>query len=283
MPRPAPWTQAQDDRVRKIYRLRGGIARLVRELGRTVFAIQMRAHRLGVSRRPRRWTREEKKILRAEWGEVGERTLRAKLPGRSTASIVQKAKALGLPPQIAGRDTIPACARRLGVNRRTVLRLISDAGAQTRRAAPLSIKRRGAAVWAAVDMELAETLLRLRDLRCSSMRAYAARLGLPELAVARRCRAMGVQSATPPGGKACVPCDVLAEVMRGSPGAACDLWAQALQASPGVCAPWVLWLAVRDLQADPRVAWVADVLPLKTLIAARVLAGLRPDAEERAA
>lgn len=276
------WTEAQDERVRKLYRLRGGPARLAREMGRTIGAITSRANRIGVHRKGPRWSRQEEKVLRAEWGEVGARTLCEKLPGRSAAAIAQKAAALGLPPQIAGRDSVPGCAERLGVHRRTVLRLVADAGGTPRRMAPISVKQRGAKKWLTVDLELVETLLRQRDLRCSTSHAYAQQNGLPLAAAARAVRRVGLSLGAPRGGRAWVPDEVFVEALsQRTPGPACDLWLRVFTAAPGIAAPWVLWLAVTDLLAGgDAAAWVGDVLPQKTVRTARILAGLRPEAAE---
>ncbi len=280
MGRPARWTEAQDERVRKLYRLRGGPARLARELNRSRGAITSRANRIGVHRKGPRWSRQEEKILRAEWGEVGARTLCEKLPGRSVAAITLKAAALGLPPQIAGRDSVPGCAERLGVHRRTVLRLVAEAGGTARRMAPLSVKQRGAK-WLAVDLEMVETLLRQRDLRCSTSHAYALQRGLPPMAAARAVQRVGLLLGAPRGGRAWVPDEVFAEALSQTRGPACELWLRAFEAAPGIAAPWVLWLAVTDLLAGGEAAaWVGDVLPQKTARTARILAGLRPEAAE---
>ena len=77
------------------------------------------------------WTQEEDAVLRREWGEVGQRSLKKKLRGRSWRAIYRRACNLGLPqglPQgsvalsraaeilgLCGPQSVEALARRQGV------------------------------------------------------------------------------------------------------------------------------------------------------------------------
>lgn len=81
-----------------------------------------------------RWTVQEVEILRREWGEIGVRSLRAKLPGRTWCGIRQKAHDLGLEfgiPQ--GKVSIKEGARRAGLSEDLFLRVIVAAGVLVKR------------------------------------------------------------------------------------------------------------------------------------------------------
>jgi len=76
-----------------------------------------------------RWTEAERAVLLREWHEVGQRTLRAKLPGRSWVAIRDKARVLGLPAGVPqGHASVASLARRLGYTHVTLRRLLAEHG-----------------------------------------------------------------------------------------------------------------------------------------------------------
>lgn len=277
-----PWTAEEDALVRRIYKhsstRRGrALARCCEALPhRTPSAIGSRAAKLRAAVHSRRWTREELATLRREWGELGERTLRAKLPGRTTTAIYGKARELGLDPQSCGREGFRQAARRLGVDDLAVRKLIAEAGMTLGMAAPVTVRQRKFAR-REVDADALETLLRLRDLRCATASAWDTRHGLTRSVTASRARRMGVPLRGAPGGRVYVPTAVLAEVHDHAVGPACALWRSASDAAREVgCAAWVLHLAATDLRAGGAPAeWTGECLPQRVEAAARALAGLR--------
>lgn len=284
------WTAAEDDLVRGVYarsstRRGRALTRCCEALPhRTRSAISSRAAELGAAVFGRAWTREELTTLRREWGEVGERTLREKIPGRTVLAIWAKARELGLPPQSDGREGIRPAARRLGIDDLAVRKLIDEAGMTLGHAAPITPRNRRFAR-RAVDADALEVVLRQRDLRCTTSHAWDTRHGLTRSVTASRARRAGVTLRGAPGGRAYVPSVVLAEVHAGLPGPACELWRRAVEAAREVSvAPWVLHLAATDLRAGDG-EWVGLWLPQRVEAAARELA--RPGAvrcdEERAA
>lgn len=286
------WTPAEDALMRALYarsstRRGRALQRCCEALPhRTRSAISSRATELGAAVYGRAWTRDEVVILRREWGEVGERTLRAKLPGRTARAIYAKASDLGLPPQSDGRESLEAAARRLGVDELAVRKLVAEGGFTLGLAAPLAARERRYAR-RAVDADALEVLLHLRDLRCTTSSAWDTEHGLSRSVTASRVRRAGLPVRRAPGGRVYVPAAVLAEVHAGRPGAACELWRRAVDVAREVsCAPWVLHLAATDLRDGGDAAeWVALWLPQRVEAAARELASpvpVRCD-EERAA
>jgi hypothetical protein len=84
---------------------------------RTDHAIRNRGARYAkiAPRGGRAWTPAEDATLRREWSEVAQRTLRAKLPGRSWRAILRRATmVLGLTSIPQGWETFDSAARRTG-------------------------------------------------------------------------------------------------------------------------------------------------------------------------
>lgn len=285
------WTAAEDDLVRRIYarsstRRGRALTRCCEALPhRTRSAISSRAAELGAAVFGRAWTREELTTLRREWGELGARTLREKIPGRTLAAIYAKARELGLPPQSDGREGIRPAARRLGIDDLAVRKLIGEAGMTLGHAAPISVRPRRFA-WRAVDADALEVILRQRDLRCTTAHAWDTEHGLTRSVTASRARRAGLPLRAERGGRVYVPSAVFAEVHRFELGTACELWRRAVEVAREVsCAPWVLHLAATDLRDGGDAEWVALWLPQRVEAAARELASpvpVRCD-EERAA
>lgn len=284
------WTAAEDDLVRGVYarsstRRGRALTRCCEALPhRTRSAISSRAAELGAAVFGRAWTREELTTLRREWGELTERTLRQKLPGRTLLAIYSKARALRLPPQSDGRAGFEQASRRLGVDELAVRKLVAEVGMTLGHAAPISPRSRRF-VRREVDADALDALLRHRDLRCTTSGAWDTAHGLSRSVTASRMRRAGVPLRDAPGGRVYVPALVFAEVHAGHPGAACELWRRAVDVARVThCAPWVLHLAATDLRAGDG-EWVGLWLPQRVEAAARELA--RPGAvrcdEERAA
>lgn len=291
MTRGTAWTAEEDAVLRRIYarsstRRGRALQRCCDALPlRSRSAISSRATALGAAVHGRAWTRDEVVILQREWGELTERTLRSKLPGRTLIAIWGKARELGLPPQSDGRGSVREAERRLGIDGTAVRTLVSEAGFTLGLAAPITprYRRYGRRE---IDVDALEVILRQRDLRCSTSSAWDTQHGLSRSVTASRSRRAGVPLRGAPGGRVYVPTEVFAEVTAGEIGASCALWGRAVEAARRErCAAWVLHIAATDLVAGGEAAaWVVDVLPQRVAIAARVLAGLRPEtSEERAA
>lgn len=128
-----PWTSEEDDLLRSVYPTRGGCERLRALLPhRTAQALRARAQHLGVRSQPQ-WSIEEDAILRREWQELGMRSMRAKLRGRTWLAICLRAKRLGLPtgtPQ--GCCTIREAARRAGYSPEGLTALLRRQGVQVK-------------------------------------------------------------------------------------------------------------------------------------------------------
>lgn len=125
------WTDAEEDLLREHY-LKRGPAWCAERLRRTEASVCKRAEKLRLYRHSRRWTPEEDTILRREWGEVGERHLRAILPGRRSPAIARRAETLGLENAAQGLETVAAAMKRVGMNRKQLRRVLAEAGVRVR-------------------------------------------------------------------------------------------------------------------------------------------------------
>jgi len=125
------WTDVEDELLRKHY-LERGPAWCAEQLHRTEASVCKRAEKFKLYRHSRRWTPEEDAILRREWGEVGERRLRAILPGRRSPAIARRAEVIGLEDAAQGLETVTAAMKRVGMNRRQFLRVITEAGVRVK-------------------------------------------------------------------------------------------------------------------------------------------------------
>lgn len=102
MAKPNPWTEAEEAVIREYYPKlkRKNHAKVWAELlarvpGRSKFACQVRANRLGiVVKKP--WTEEEDDGLRQRWSDCSASTILRYLPGRSWNAVLLRAKNLGL-------------------------------------------------------------------------------------------------------------------------------------------------------------------------------------------
>lgn len=127
----APWSEDEDATLRSLYCERGGAAALRAALPqRTIHAIRCRAKRLGLRAHnaARPWTAREDATLRIEWGEVAQRTLRQKLPGRSWVAIWSRAHHLGLGSPAQGRVSVTAAARACGYAYATFVQILRAEG-----------------------------------------------------------------------------------------------------------------------------------------------------------
>jgi hypothetical protein len=159
------WTPDEDAVLRDRYQGRGGIARCIAATGRTRSAVVRRAGILGL-RQSDRWTAAELGVLRREWGDVGERTLRAKLRGRSWTGIAQQARAMGLPSPTQGLVSIKAAAAHIGLHPITLRSILDAAGVQVVRhvrASPRNASNQGRCRWRRVDLERATEAVEAYD------------------------------------------------------------------------------------------------------------------------
>lgn len=118
------WRPEEDAVVREHYAELGATAVAARLTGRTVFAVQIRAGRLGVKHVPR-WTRSQDLKLQDLW-ESGQRLVSmARELGRSPRAVSLRARELGLGIVApAGYETLTAAVVRTGFNTSYQLRRV---------------------------------------------------------------------------------------------------------------------------------------------------------------
>jgi hypothetical protein len=140
------WRPEEDAIVRDNYAALGATAVAALLPGRTVFAVQLRARRLGVNHVPR-WTRSQDLTLEDRW-ESGQRLgAIARELGRTPRAVSLRARDLGLGIVApAGYETLSAAVVRTGFNTsdqlRRVLRWAGVALHVSRSHAPRQIYRR---------------------------------------------------------------------------------------------------------------------------------------------
>ena len=108
------WTPAEDDLLRTVY-LAGGIHAATAALpGRTLPALYHRARRLGLDRR-RRWSTSDDRKLRDAWDEATPLHLIAKTLGRTRLTVYNRAQRIGLPLGVPdGWEYLSTAADRCG-------------------------------------------------------------------------------------------------------------------------------------------------------------------------
>lgn len=118
-----PWTEAETALLRKHYHR--GTAWLSKRLGRGARSILSRAQRVGISHK---WTRHELTTLRLEWGELSERGLMRKLPGRTWGAIAIRAHRMGLANPNQGKVDMREASRITGIDHRTLPAVLAAEG-----------------------------------------------------------------------------------------------------------------------------------------------------------
>jgi len=88
-----------------------------------------------------RWTREDLVTLRAEWGEVNERTLRTKLGGRTWDSIAMKANRLGLANPSQGMVSLHEAMRISGMSLRPLRIALAEGGVKVSKRVRTHVER----------------------------------------------------------------------------------------------------------------------------------------------
>lgn len=138
--RPAPraWTAAEEATLREHYGAHGP-AWCAAALRRTKRSVISRAFLLGLGHSL--WTDEELQRLRLVWGDVGERALREKFPGRTMAAIVMRAQRLGLPSPSQGLVSLHAAAVRAGLGDGQLRAVLDEAGVEIHRRVRLGYRR----------------------------------------------------------------------------------------------------------------------------------------------
>ena len=87
-----------------------------------------------------RWTREDLVTLRAEWGEVNERTLRTKLGGRTWAAIAMKAQRLGLANPSQGLISLQEAMKLSGMSLRPLRIAAAEGGVAVHKRVRTNVK-----------------------------------------------------------------------------------------------------------------------------------------------
>ena len=123
-PKGAPWSDRDVAFLRKHY-LPEGAAWCALRLGRSASAVRNAARARGITVL---WSAEEIATLRVEWGELRERGLRRKLPGRTWWAIAQKAHHLGLANPNQGVVSIEEACRRTGMCRKRLRKILAERG-----------------------------------------------------------------------------------------------------------------------------------------------------------
>ena len=111
-----PWTESEEAILRDLYPRVRGPERVSAATGYSVNAVRVHAKLLGVraKRQSRAWTTREDRVLTMEWGDVGARVLRSKLPGRSWVAILSRVVRLGLGSPAQGRVSLVFAAKVCG-------------------------------------------------------------------------------------------------------------------------------------------------------------------------
>lgn len=226
----------------------------------------------------RRWTAAEDAILRREWSELGARSLRRVLPGRTSCAIALRGRALGLPPQAQGRDSVSSAARALGMDYRQTRRLAREAGMRLDPLVPVPVARRTYPKREA-DAEALAAILRQRDARTQAARAWDLARGASHDTSRRRMMRAGLSVGVTQGQRGRVPEALLDELAAGVvDGPWCELWRRVLAAQDRPCAPWLLALAAWDIREAAAgrgdAEWTELWLPCAVRAAARELAGV---------
>lgn len=127
-----PWTPAEDDVIRKLYRKKGGLW-LTRKLDRTAVAIRHRANDSGVTA-ARRWSDIERRRLRNWWGQMPVKSIALRLE-RNIKAVYCEGRKMGLPTGATeGTEIVGHAAKRLGYDRESLCRILKWAGVEVTRA-----------------------------------------------------------------------------------------------------------------------------------------------------
>ena len=164
------WTESEEDILRKHYRKRGR-AYCAGRVQRTVDAVQKHATTMGITGGPV-WTQAEVDVLLREWGEISERNLRARLPGRTWNGIAQQARKHGLPAPSRGKVSVRAAAEHIGLHRLTLLRILKLSHVQLVqhvRGSTLNPKSQGQYRWLRVDLVRAVKAVEAYDQRRAAL------------------------------------------------------------------------------------------------------------------
>lgn len=143
-----PWSEDDLALLTKHYPLRGA-EWCRKKLHRSERSIANKSRRLGLARF---WSRRELVTLRAEWGEVSERKLRQKLPGRTWKAIAEKAKKLGLSNPNQGVASIKEVAIKSGFNHRRVMVILRAMGVRLTYRVRTQVRPNAARRWV-VDLD----------------------------------------------------------------------------------------------------------------------------------
>lgn len=211
------------------------------------------------TRRP--WTEADIEILRKNWGCIA-RLLRQRL-NRSDESILKKAQQLGLEKPSQGMMTRAALARELGVDNKTITRLLIECGTRERSWAPVHDPRRGKeAPWVGFELDAVRLFLQLRDTKTVTAGAWGERQkGYSRYGMAFLAK-NGLDFAPGRGNQARLPEKVFDELLSGQPGRWCLLWKTilGLPADEISCNPWFLALVASDMLDDYN-GWALDYAP----------------------
>lgn len=188
------WTAEEDAALRRLYPRKSSRAQLRALLPhRTRRAMCERARALGLCVAGRRWTADDDAYLAREWGDVGLKTLKAKLR-RSSVAIYRRAITLGLAAATQGHPSLDEVARRMGYTRPALRKILAAEGVVIRhQLGAQAPEERRCPMWT-VDMDEAQEaverhLARTADVVPST--ASAAALGAPLWKVREALRRAG--------------------------------------------------------------------------------------------
>lgn len=150
-----PWLPEEDAILRKSYRKRTNIELLEVLPSKTFDAIRSRLRALGLRRKKvRKWTADEEKTLLLEWKELNPRSLRAKLKGRSWASIHAKAEEMGLPDGVPqGYLSLSQLEAKTGFSRKKLRLILEAASVQLKNSYPSRRRQSTQRAWSYIVEE----------------------------------------------------------------------------------------------------------------------------------
>jgi hypothetical protein len=160
--------------------------------GRSKFACQVRANRIGVvAKRP--WSPEEDEKLRQRWPDCSASTILQHLPGRSWNAVRLRAKKLRIEGRWQGYVTMREAAEKIGYSTTTMYKIMAQMGVSAQVRAPRG-KPRGAHRVVELDV-LIEAVEKYHEME--TPRQAARRCGLNGQLVARWVKEAGLRAPRP--------------------------------------------------------------------------------------
>ena len=205
----------------------------------------------------KRWTTEDDLLLRKLWGQK-QAVLVSRLQ-RSPDAIQKRATTLGLEPQSQGLMTRNGIAKALGVDNRTVPRLLAECGAREKSWAPVRDRRRKSnAIWRGYDFDAVRIFQEKKDKLTITASAWAEREGNYDRYGMDLLKKFKLSFTTGRGVQARLPEAVFLEIKANAPGYWCSVWRTVLDCKEKLeCSRWFLALVMEALLSKDS-DWVED-------------------------